>query len=377
MYSCFNFFFFSEDLQVVEQDRRWFHWRPTSMSCLAKIESRMLSRLKSVIEAKYVTLPQSQHRLWTITANKDKQAMPLVMVHGMGGGVGLWAQNIDSLAEKRPLYAFDLLGFARSSRPKFSTSPQLVEMEFVESIEEWRQEMKLDKIMLLGHSLGAYVVSAYALKYPEKIQHLFLIDPWGFPEPPKASERTSRFPVWVRAVGTLLDPFNPLAAIRVAGPFGPGLIKRFRPDLQDKFASLFEDDTVLDYVYHCNAQTPSGETAFKSLAMKFGWAKKPMIARIGDIDKNLPMTFVYGSKTWMDRECGYQTCYLRHDSRVDVEIIKGAGHHVYADRADEFNKVMNKYMDEVDKHLDNEARTKPLERVETKSEMEDFPLTQV
>ena len=37
---------------------------------------------------------------------------------------------------------------------------------------------------------------------------------------------------------------------------GPGLIKRFRPDLQEKFSGLFDDDTILDYIYHCNAQQP-------------------------------------------------------------------------------------------------------------------------
>lgn len=176
--------------------------------------------LKSMLDKKFVTLPQSQHRLWTVVANKDKSNIPLVMVHGMGGGVGLWAQNIDSLAAKRPVYTFDLLGFGRSSRPKFSTSARLVEMEFVESIEEWRQEMQIEKMALLGHSLGAYVVSAYALKYPENIQHLFLVDPWGFPDRPKDNERSRRIPVWVKAVAKLLSPFNPLAVVRASGPWG-------------------------------------------------------------------------------------------------------------------------------------------------------------
>ena len=64
----------------------------------------------------------------------------------------------------------------------------------------------------------------------------------------------------------------------------------------------------------------SGETAFKTLSLPLGWAKLPMIQRIGDIEKELPITFIYGSRTWMDRECGNQSRYLRPDSRVDVEV---------------------------------------------------------
>ena len=41
----------------------------------------------------------------------------------------------------------------------------LAEMEFVESIEEWRQEMKLDKFILLGHSLGGFLAMSYAIRY--------------------------------------------------------------------------------------------------------------------------------------------------------------------------------------------------------------------
>lgn len=37
---------------------------------------------------------------------------------------------------------------------------------FTESLEAWRAEMKLDKMVLLGHSFGGYMSAAYALKYP-------------------------------------------------------------------------------------------------------------------------------------------------------------------------------------------------------------------
>ena len=171
------------------------------------------------METLHVKLPKSRQTIRTIALNKRSQTLPLVMVHGMGGGVGLWAQNLDSLASKRPVYAFDLLGFGRSSRPKFQGDVDQVESQFVESIEEWREEMKIDKMILLGHSLGAYVVSLYALKYPEKIQHLFLVDPWGFPKP-LPPEEYREIPLRYRIIGKLASPFNPLAIMRVAGPWG-------------------------------------------------------------------------------------------------------------------------------------------------------------
>ena len=59
---------------------------------------------------------------------------------------------------------------------------------------------------------------------------------------------------------SLLGAVRNLVASRVYRVYlvitGPGLIKRFRPDLQEKFSGLFNDDTILEYIYHCNAQQP-------------------------------------------------------------------------------------------------------------------------
>lgn len=44
---------------------------------------------------------------------------------------------------------------------------------FTDSLDEWREKMGIEKMTLIGHSLGGYIVSAYALKYPvsHKVQH--------------------------------------------------------------------------------------------------------------------------------------------------------------------------------------------------------------
>ena len=65
----------------------------------------------------------------------------------------------------------------------------------------------------------------------------------------------------------------------------------------------------------------SGEAAFKTLSVGLGWARNPMLLRVGDIDKNLPMTFIYGAESWMDKTCGHQTKYIRSESHVDVKVL--------------------------------------------------------
>jgi cardiolipin-specific phospholipase len=55
---------------------------------------------------------------------------------------------------------------------------------FVQSLEDWRQLMGLEKMTLIGHSLGAYLGIVYALRYPTRVSKLILLSPAGVPRDP-------------------------------------------------------------------------------------------------------------------------------------------------------------------------------------------------
>ena len=59
-------------------------------------------------------------------------------------------------------------GFGRSSRPAFSSDALEAEKQLVQSVEEWRREMKVDKMILLGHSMGGFLAASYAMRYPDR-----------------------------------------------------------------------------------------------------------------------------------------------------------------------------------------------------------------
>lgn len=57
------------------------------------------------------------------------------------------------------------------------------------------------------------------IEFP-RVKHLILADPWGFPEKPVDIGKRYNLPLWVKAIVYVSQPFNPLWAVRVAGPFG-------------------------------------------------------------------------------------------------------------------------------------------------------------
>ncbi|GFQ68004.1 hypothetical protein TNCT_432701 [Trichonephila clavata] len=324
----------------------WLRWCPTSLELLEQAETKLFSYLKKTPEVTFVPINSDnqteEYKIRSLVANKDAdgKATPLLLLHGFASGIGLWISNLDSLSQNRPLYAIDILGFGLSSRPAFSKDAELAENQFVESIESWRKKVGLKQFILLGHSMGGYLAAAYSIKYPDNIKHLILADPWGFPIQ-DSSTRKIELPLWAKAVAAMLRPFNPLAGLRAAGPWGPRLVQRFRPDILRKFENIVADSSdVSNYIYHCNAQYPSGEAAFKAMSAPFGWANRPMIQRISQIKHDIPITFIYGARSWIDSSIGLQTRAIRENSYVDIKMIQGAGHHVYVDKAEEFNEIV-------------------------------------
>ncbi len=153
-------------------------------------------------------------------ADSEVEKLPLVLVHGFGAGFLQFYKNLDHLSSKRKLLAIDLPGFGRSTRIPFSKDALRAEEEFVESIENWRQRVGVEKFILLGHSLGAFLACSYTIRYPTRVRHLILVDPWGFDSVPSQEEFREKMP-WTGGVfwriAATLKPFD---AVRAAGPWG-------------------------------------------------------------------------------------------------------------------------------------------------------------
>lgn len=136
---------------------------------------------------------------------KSDAPPPAVVLHGYGAGLGFFFPNYPALADwagrrGTSVYALDWLGMGRSARVPFSVKSKqddhsrVAEAEsfFIDALEEWRIKMELPRITLIGHSLGAYLSTAYALKYPDRVHQLILLSPAGVPHSPEDSSEPSR-----------------------------------------------------------------------------------------------------------------------------------------------------------------------------------------
>ncbi|MBE9008433.1 alpha/beta hydrolase [Fortiea sp. LEGE XX443] len=103
------------------------------------------------------------------------QGIPVVLLHGAWNDSSQWSSVVEKLAQNFHCFAPDLLGFGESDQPKIHHSVDLQ----VECVAELLQALRLERVYLVGHSLGGWIAASYALKYPEQVEGLVLLAPEG------------------------------------------------------------------------------------------------------------------------------------------------------------------------------------------------------
>ncbi|MDF5714023.1 MAG: alpha/beta hydrolase [Rhizonema sp. NSF051] len=103
------------------------------------------------------------------------EGIPVIFLHGAWNDSSQWISVMELLWQDFHCFAPDMYGFGESEYPDVHYSIDLQ----VESLAEFVHALKLEKIYLVGHSLGGWIAARYALKYPEQIDGLVLLAPEG------------------------------------------------------------------------------------------------------------------------------------------------------------------------------------------------------
>ena len=101
--------------------------------------------------------------------------LPVVLVHGLGGGIDLWQANLTALAARHRVIAVDLPGHGLSDK---HPAPYGVDL-FARALSELLTAMDLGPAALVGHSLGGHACLKVALGKPGAVAKLVLVGSGG------------------------------------------------------------------------------------------------------------------------------------------------------------------------------------------------------
>ncbi|KAB5595566.1 Abhydrolase domain-containing protein [Ceratobasidium theobromae] len=289
---------------------------------------------------------------------------PAVFLPGYGAGIGFFYQNFPALSEwatkrKTNVYALDWLGMGRSARVPFKVHAKREDIKgrveeaeafFLDALEEWREKMGIEQMSLVGHSLGAYLSTAYALKYPTRVSRLILLSPAGVPRDPNSTEELSReIDLTPDQSGAVNGEAVPATDARV------GAVKAQQQEAKREESTLRKVATYLweegwspfQIVRSAAFYGPWLVGKVPHLLAPGAHARMPLVDRVGAL--RIPTTFVYGDHDWMDPEGGRASIdALKRAGNFSSKmyIIQGAGHHVYLDNLKATNKLIVKELDQ-------------------------------
>ena len=99
-----------------------------------------------------------------------KAGTPLLLLHGLAGSNRCWQRNLPDLARNFQVYAPDLSGFGQSRRKnRFDLN------QAADEIVSWMQTIGLQRMHLIGHSMGGYIAIDLAARFPHMVDRLVLV----------------------------------------------------------------------------------------------------------------------------------------------------------------------------------------------------------
>ena len=102
--------------------------------------------------------------------NQKEQKIPMVFIHGVGLTHQIWQPQLDYFKNKT-IVSYDILGHGKTPLNKKTISFD----DFSDQLLKLIDQLKFDKIHLIGFSIGSLIARNFATKFNDRLQSLILL----------------------------------------------------------------------------------------------------------------------------------------------------------------------------------------------------------
>jgi pimeloyl-ACP methyl ester carboxylesterase len=256
---------------------------------------------------------------------------PVVLLHGAGVDSARlsWELAIGPLAQEHRVFAPDLPGYGQSDKPDVAYNAEF----YINFLAHLLDALQLPRVSLVGLSMGGAIVLGFTLKYPERVNRLVPVDPYGI-IPKVAWHKLSYLYV--------ITPLN---------EWSYGLFKRSRSMVRwSLLSSLISSperlsEQLVDEVFQASQDPQAGKAfaSFQRYEMSWSGLRTNYTDRLHEI--SAPTLFINGEK-----DQGVPLIYAKQaHERVkgsQLYVMAGCLHWPMRDKPDEFNRVLVDFLRE-------------------------------
>jgi len=238
--------------------------------------------------------------------NLRKSRPTILMIHGAGQSSATWEYQVDTLKSHPEfnLLILDLPGHGTSEGGGCKSIS-----EYTDFVKDFSDTLGLQKLILVGHSMGGGIAQVFTIDYPERVYACVLV---GTGARLRVAKET------LLAVKNNYEVFCEVAPTRSFASSSPEKLKiKFKEGLERTPQEISYRDLMA-----CDEF---------DIVDEVGTIKVPALIISGEEDVLTPVK--YGK-------------YLNHKIRGSrLHVIKGAGHFVMQEKPDEFNRVLLEFLD--------------------------------
>ncbi|MCA9534411.1 MAG: alpha/beta fold hydrolase [Myxococcales bacterium] len=251
----------------------------------------------------------------------------LLLIHGIGDNADSWAGLIPTLAESFTVIAPDLLGHGESDKPRADYSIGA----YANAMRDLLSVLDVERVTVLGHSLGGGVAMQFAYQYPERCERLVLVGTGG------VSHEVNPVLRFVSAPNAdLVLPLLGAPGARLVGHAVFAALKALDTDIG-------HDAPQLMRIFDALPNTASRRAFVRTLRGAVDWRGQAitMLDRCY-LAQDMPTLVVWGSRDGV--------IPVKHAARIhaampasQLEIFENAGHFPHQDDPARFLRVFHEF----------------------------------
>lgn len=273
-------------------------------------------------QTRYTYIRQSQD---------DRNATPLILLHGFGASIGHWRHNLEVFSQSHPVYALDMLGFGATEKAPARYNVDL----WVEQVYDFWKTFIGQPAVLVGNSIGSLVCVAAAAAHPDMVQGIVMM---SLHDPSMRTE----------AIPPLLRPAIASIENLVISPLVLKTIFKLvrRRSVVRKWAGLAYankeavTDELVDILTGPAADRGSAGAfyaLFKAMTSdQFGPSVKTMLSKL-----NIPILLIWGQQDRMiPPRLLRPSQFLEYNSKLQLVELDNAGHCPHDECPERVNQII-------------------------------------
>jgi pimeloyl-ACP methyl ester carboxylesterase len=234
----------------------------------------------------------------------------VVLIHSGGADLRDWELIAPQLAQTYQVITLDGRGAGQSP-------PLLEPANFVEDLRQLLDHLNLDRVILVGHSIGGQIATDFALAYPDRVTRLVLVAPGlsGFQFSPDVQQ-------WYAQVNAVAPDSEKMVEVMLNHP------------VYSVVMSSPQRDRIIEMTTH------NTKRSFEWKTFEMRWAQPPTIDRLSELQTKT--LFIIGKKDMPDL---FKVAELfQQVPDIRFAYIEGADHMPTLTHADEVSRLIIQFL---------------------------------